>query len=126
MVLERENLRENDRIMLNTLDMMKLYVDQVKSKEGVMNKDLLKCEKCKLCAQSPEELQGHMAEFHKEQLYHTQSNIDDAENEEEILYCCTKCRYETKQEKRKESTSKRNMKIIIVKNAVLFLKQEAS
>ena len=29
-VLERENLRETDRILLNTFDMMKIYVDQVK------------------------------------------------------------------------------------------------
>ena len=41
-VLERENLRETDRILLNTFDMMKIYVDQVK------NRDIqkLQCEQC--------------------------------------------------------------------------------
>ena len=31
-VLEREVLRENDRILLNTFDMMKSYIDQMKEK----------------------------------------------------------------------------------------------
>ena len=31
-VLEKENLRESDRILLNTLDMMKIYVDQIEKR----------------------------------------------------------------------------------------------
>ena len=32
-VLERENLRETDRVLLNTLDMMKIYVDGMKNEK---------------------------------------------------------------------------------------------
>jgi hypothetical protein len=52
MVLERENLRENDRIMMNTLDMMKKYVDQVKSM--MIMQEMFNCEKCTMSAQSNE------------------------------------------------------------------------
>ena len=87
LTLERENMRENDRIMLNTLDMMKLYVDQVKN-NGL---ELFKCEKCGLSEERPEELKEHMAKFHREKLTATSENKKETGEDEGIIYCCTKC-----------------------------------
>ena len=49
-VLEKENLRESDRILLNTLDMMKIYVDQIEKRETTMDNKSVECNKCDFAA----------------------------------------------------------------------------
>ena len=64
-ILERENLRENDRIMLNTLDMMKIYVDQLKNKEANLIENSFKCQDCEFSATISEDLKIHIKNAHK-------------------------------------------------------------
>ena len=98
-ILERENLRENDRIMLNTLDMMKIYVDQLKNKEANLIEKSFKCQDCEFSAKISEDLKIHIKNAHKG------GPRDDLETNpknapvEGIVYCCTKCKFETKAEK---------------------------
>ena len=88
---EREVLRENDRILLNTFDMMKKYMDQInvkttKSKEGDIVNKTFKCEKCDYQANSSKLLNEHIKEIHVE--------LED-ELIEDIVYCCGKCKFES-------------------------------
>ena len=78
MGLERENLRENDEHSGHD----EKYVNQVKSKEGVMNmQEMFNCEKCKMSAQSKKQLKKHMGEYHRV------TEEDQGEDiEEEILF----------------------------------------
>ena len=113
-VLERENLRENDRILLNTFDMMKKYMDQIKESFGknvsidnsfkcencdfhhitieALNEHkrshhtMLVCSKCEFTCTQKTRLDNHMAAVHL---------IDEHEQTEEISFCCTKCIFET-------------------------------
>ena len=89
---EREVLRENDRILLNTFDMMKKYMDQinvqsVKSKEVDIASKSFICEKCDYQTKSSELLREHSREIHVE--------LED-ELIEDIVYCCVKCKFESK------------------------------
>ena len=91
-VKEREVLRENDRILLNTFDMMKKYMDQLKehyNRNDTIGDETrnLKCNKCDYKANSYEVLKEHDQKTHVEQQ-------DDLI--EEILYCCQKCKFQKK------------------------------
>ena len=71
-VLERENLRENDRILLNTFDMMKKHIDQVR--DNVEKNNGRKCDGCE-----------------------SGSNKKDALNDPDTqVFHCTKCKFESK------------------------------
>ena len=98
-VLERENLRENDRILLNTLDMMKIYVDKIKDKEGLIDTKLFKCDKCKLTFTSLEHLKQHRSSKHTDEHNDMQQNIPEEEKKDEIYFSCLKCNFETQEEK---------------------------
>ena len=66
-VLERENLREKDRILLNTFDMMTKYMDQIKESVGrnaTVDK-LPECEKCNFRSASMGELNEHKEKHHR-------------------------------------------------------------
>ena len=82
-VLEREVLRENDRILLNTFDMMKQYIDQMKDQHTKNTAvDVNKCEKCVYNAKSQNELSEHM------KTVHTDKQLS-----------CGRCEYKTETEK---------------------------
>ena len=82
-VLEREVLRENDRILLNTFDMMKQYIEQMKDQYSRNSAvDVVKCEKCGYTAQSPTEIAEHM------KIKHT-----------EKYFSCGRCEFKTETEK---------------------------
>ena len=97
-VLERENLRENDRILLNTLDMMKIYVESIKNKEGVLDNKIFKCDKCPLTFTSVKHLQEHKKNKHSV-VYNDVLQREEEETEKaEIIYTCNKCNFVTKEE----------------------------
>ena len=97
-VLERENLRESDRILLNTLDMMKIYVDQVKERESTLSRKHFQCEKCDLSTKNMDELKGHQENMHSKEIKSVPQK-NRKEQDEGLVYCCTKCKFETKTEK---------------------------
>ena len=93
-VLERENLRENDRILMNTLDMMKIYVDQIKNKEGIVEQTTFNCDLCQCRLTTDQDLRKHMESKHNKW-----QKAKDNMPEEDILFCCTTCKFETIEEK---------------------------
>ena len=89
-IQERDTLRENDRILLNTFDMMKKYMDQLqedKNKVTETSTSNLKCDKCEYQTNSNKMLSDHIQELHVG---------PDVGLLEEIIYKCGKCRFETK------------------------------
>ena len=141
-VLERETLRENDRILLNTFDMMKKYMEQLKecyNKNNSLNVNNMsfKCEKCDFASENLVALNQHMANDHKNQegkknntifaceecefVSKKKDSFDDhlsTEHQDDggLSYCCTKCRYETNSEKKlTEHIKKKHDSTIICK-----------
>ena len=106
-VLEREVLRENDRILLNTFEMLKEHIDQMKEKfsknNTVKEKALQKCRQCEFKANSDAELAEHMTELHVKQCFSCskckfkcESEADMKEHQtveltNEQLFECDKC-----------------------------------
>ena len=90
-IQERDTLRENDRILLNTFDIMKKHMDQIKeqnNKQKITETAGTKsnCDKCDYQTNSYKLLSDHQA-VHIE---------DDDEMIEEIVYCCGRCDFKTK------------------------------
>ena len=98
-VLERENLRETDRIMLNTFDMMNIYIDQIKNREARTETQLLHCEQCEYTTGMSTELKQHVKIMHEVRTDNAQHKESEKETDEDIVFCCMKCRFETKYEK---------------------------
>ena len=74
-VLEREVLRENDRILLNTFDMMKIYIDQMKEKYSnnlVGAATSTQCVQCDVVARSADQLLEHMETTHGRKYFNCQ------------------------------------------------------
>ena len=85
-VMEREVLRENDRILLNTFDMMKQYIKQMKeqySNNAVVDVGKYdKCQKCEYTAKTPTEIAQHMSTKHTDKYF-----------------SCERCKFVTETEK---------------------------
>ena len=65
-VLEREVLRENDRVLLNTFDMMKEYIEQMKEQYSKNNSvDISMPQKCSQCKSQMSE---HIVDKHTKAL----------------------------------------------------------
>ena len=88
-VLEREVLRENDRILLNTFDMMKKYIDQMKeqySKSNTVGADThQKCQNCDHIAKSITDLQMHIETTHNGKRFDYKKCDSKLESETELL-----------------------------------------
>ena len=120
-VLEKEVLRENDRVLLNTFDIMKEYIEQMKeqySKNDSVGLSMpQKCAQCKFVAPSQSVMAEHMETKHRPKhlscekcgfVENNDQNLKDhintvhVDNEnkskEKVAFCCTLCEFVTYQE----------------------------
>ena len=79
---------------MNTLDMMKIYVDQIKNKEGIVDQKTFTCDLCQCRLTTDQDLRKHMESKHNKW-----QKAKDNMPEEDILFCCTTCKFETIEEK---------------------------
>ena len=117
-VLEREVLRENDRVLLNTFDMMKEYIEQMKEQYSKNNSvDISmpqKCSQCKYVTKSQKEMSEHIVNKHRQKVLsceicdHIEYKEDDlkthmetahTDKQETAVHCCALCEFVTKGEK---------------------------
>ena len=78
--------------------MMKIYVDQVKSKESKLDVQNVKCGKCNHTANSSGEMKEHQKTAHVGRQ--EDAHQGPYEQDEGLVYCCTKCRFETTVERK--------------------------
>ena len=83
-VLEKEVLKENDRILLNTFDMLKKYIDQIKEQNFEKNNDH-KCQECDHIAKSIGELSVHMESTHEGKCFQCDQCESKFDSEDKLL-----------------------------------------
>ena len=123
-VLEREHLRESERILLNTLDMMKTYVDQVKEKEASVLAEQRMCGKCKKSSNEEKSERSHTENNHEKCSKKT-SYDDMKPSKSKDRYCCEKCDFSTYSKQVLEEHFKKSHNTIIEckKCCILFTSQ---
>ena len=117
-VLEKEVLKENDRILLNTFDMMKQYIDQMKEQYSKKNSAIIntdeKCKECDHIAKSNTELNVHMETMHQDKRFECKKcyhkfvsepelskhletkHIEKETHGKQVLIKCKHCEYSSK------------------------------